>query len=274
MKKRKLSGTTRVLFIFSFTYVGIIFLFAGLYSLNQATFYHTTIRYEISYNNELIDIANDIEQSIKNNLYEVSGGEDILDFGDYKISIPDINIVQITLVENFLFKIFFQQEILYTDMNEGFSRKMTTFFEAYIEELFYYGYEDQFITKYFYKVIVEKEEVTIPWVNFSIRDACHKVLTVLNEKEQEEFPLLVINQKLYKRVKSFIDASNGLPENIQGGFFRMLYLSAVTITTLGYGDIIPISDFARFLIAFESILGVVIMGVFVSYLFAELKKES
>ena len=44
----------------------------------------------------------------------------------------------------------------------------------------------------------------------------------------------------------------------------MLYLSMVTITTLGYGDIVPLTNTARILIGVESTLGIIIMGWFVN----------
>ena len=42
-------------------------------------------------------------------------------------------------------------------------------------------------------------------------------------------------------------------EQGDGGFLYMLYFSCVTITTLGYGDIIPTTTFTRLLVSFESI---------------------
>ena len=41
-----------------------------------------------------------------------------------------------------------------------------------------------------------------------------------------------------------------------------LYFSVVTITTLGYGDLSPISGFGKTVAAFEALLGVILMGVF------------
>ncbi len=41
-----------------------------------------------------------------------------------------------------------------------------------------------------------------------------------------------------------------------------LYFSVVTITTLGYGDLSPISDFGKAIAALEAFLGVVLMGLF------------
>ena len=51
---------------------------------------------------------------------------------------------------------------------------------------------------------------------------------------------------------------------------RMFYLSAVTITTLGFGDIVPVSDCARFMVATEVVIGVVLIGIFLNALW---KKE-
>jgi hypothetical protein len=47
-----------------------------------------------------------------------------------------------------------------------------------------------------------------------------------------------------------------------------LYLSAVTITTLGYGDIVPTGDSAvgRSLVIVEAVLGFVLLGLFVALL--------
>jgi voltage-gated potassium channel Kch len=46
----------------------------------------------------------------------------------------------------------------------------------------------------------------------------------------------------------------------------MLYLSAVTITTVGYGDIVPITTAARVFVGFEAVLGVVLAGLFLAAL--------
>lgn len=49
-------------------------------------------------------------------------------------------------------------------------------------------------------------------------------------------------------------------------FIKSLYFSAVTITTLGYGDITPKSELAMIFVASEVILGIVIIGLFLSSL--------
>ena len=71
---------------------------------------------------------------------------------------------------------------------------------------------------------------------------------------------------------AFHAAINGLPAGIRGGFWRMLYLSAGTIATLGIGDILPIRSMTRILVAAESMIGIVIAGLFINSLFRSSRK--
>ncbi len=52
----------------------------------------------------------------------------------------------------------------------------------------------------------------------------------------------------------------------QTGFARMAYYSFVTLTTLGYGDILPKNHIAEFFVYFEAITGVFYMAIIVSSL--------
>lgn len=51
---------------------------------------------------------------------------------------------------------------------------------------------------------------------------------------------------------------------------RMLYLSVVTITTTGFGDIVPIRPWPRFLVGVQSLIGVVVIGLFLNALARQL----
>ncbi len=52
-------------------------------------------------------------------------------------------------------------------------------------------------------------------------------------------------------------------------FWHATYFSVVTITTLGYGDLYPTSDLMRMLCSFESVSGIVIIGLFLNSLVYE-----
>ena len=53
---------------------------------------------------------------------------------------------------------------------------------------------------------------------------------------------------------------------VDGGINRLLYFSFVTITTLGYGDILPVTPAARMLCSAEAILGQIYLTIFVARL--------
>jgi hypothetical protein len=58
---------------------------------------------------------------------------------------------------------------------------------------------------------------------------------------------------------------------VGGNFWRMLYFSTITIATIGYGDIIPITPMARILVGSEAFLGLIFAGLFLSSLYDRVK---
>jgi voltage-gated potassium channel len=52
-----------------------------------------------------------------------------------------------------------------------------------------------------------------------------------------------------------------------------LYFSAVTITTLGYGDILPNSSWVRGLVMSETIIGAIILAISISFLYDRIKSR-
>jgi hypothetical protein len=77
-------------------------------------------------------------------------------------------------------------------------------------------------------------------------------------------PALTIPGSLGKEIQSFSEAKRGFPARIPGQFVRMIYLSASTITTLGFGDIVPLTTVARLLVAAEAVVGILVMGLFLN----------
>jgi hypothetical protein len=70
------------------------------------------------------------------------------------------------------------------------------------------------------------------------------------------------------RLKSALDrlqyAKEGDPVEAAGATMRMLYFSTETITTLGFGDIVPTTQSARTLVMVESFLGILTAGLFLA----------
>ena len=67
------------------------------------------------------------------------------------------------------------------------------------------------------------------------------------------------NYDIFKEVKE---------EKIKYPLLDFLYFSTVTITTLGYGDILPNSTCIRVLVMIETLLGIVVLGLFISCVFS------
>ena len=78
--------------------------------------------------------------------------------------------------------------------------------------------------------------------------------------------MLAIPISLHKKVEILENTLEGFPYKTPGSFWRMFYLSSITITTVGFGDIVPITTTARILVSIEAILGVIFIGLFLNSL--------
>ena len=79
-------------------------------------------------------------------------------------------------------------------------------------------------------------------------------------------PSLVLNDQEELIFQRYLRGIKGDATSVSGYKSRMYYLSAVVITTLGLGDIIPMTMQARLLVATEAVFGVVIAGLFLNAL--------
>jgi hypothetical protein len=87
----------------------------------------------------------------------------------------------------------------------------------------------------------------------TVTDALGRALERIDLSDNEQHGLFVIQ-----------NAEQGFPAFADGKFARMLYFSAITITTVGYGDIVPLTPRGRALAACEATLGIILLGLLVS----------
>ena len=80
------------------------------------------------------------------------------------------------------------------------------------------------------------------------------------------FPVVVLNYNEDYQLRSYLQGIRGDASSFNGQFWRMTYFSAVIITTLGLGDIIPITWESRALVAFQSMFGIILAGLFLNAL--------
>jgi hypothetical protein len=69
-----------------------------------------------------------------------------------------------------------------------------------------------------------------------------------------------------QRARELFAATQGDPSSLPGGYWRMLYMSAIATTTTGFGDIVPITTRARIITIAEVFVGVVLVGLFLNAL--------
>ncbi len=77
-------------------------------------------------------------------------------------------------------------------------------------------------------------------------------------------PTIPLSSEMVNALQDYADAVNGFPARVEGSYSRMLYMSAVTITTLGFGDVVPVTGRARFWTAIEAVFGIVLIGLFLN----------
>lgn len=73
----------------------------------------------------------------------------------------------------------------------------------------------------------------------------------------------------YSSLLSLANTAAGRPTAMQGSYLRMLYFSAVTMSTLGYGDIVPVTTRSRALVTVQVILGPILFALFLNALVKE-----
>lgn len=85
--------------------------------------------------------------------------------------------------------------------------------------------------------------------------------------------LISFSLKLNEDLSYYVNALSGFPSKTTGNFPRMLYFSTITITTVGFGDIVPLTNRARLLVGLESFLGVITIGLFLNSLANKISKK-
>lgn len=112
-------------------------------------------------------------------------------------------------------------------------------------------------------------------------DLRKKFLTTLCPKPEDRDgvkPSIWLTDEDFLLLEHYYQAMNGRP-GMPGNVFRldhlvrMLHFSAATITTTGYGDIVPTTTATRAWAMIESLLGVLLAGMFINSVFSNSKEK-
>lgn len=85
------------------------------------------------------------------------------------------------------------------------------------------------------------------------------------------FLLALLWSVLYVAIEASAPGSIGVDREVGHVRTEMLYFSLVTITTLGYGDILPISPFAKIAAGIEAALGTLYLAILIGRIVGALK---
>lgn len=257
--------------VWAFVYLASIPGFAIIYwRLPGNQFYHSTVQYEQSLHEDAGEVLVQLRDSLIANFRAANHG-DTLDQDGYRINITDLQVYGLRptvdrigirmsltvsratprgpIVEHFPFEANYaaSEKSFLLDPNSGqrtffkvlsFDPPTIKLFDPANAKIFDYG------------------------VLFRHADGSHYLA-----------PFLALPEPLNDRLQGFWRATRGLPAQASGGFWRMFYLSAVTITTVGYGDIVPLTTTARVLVSSEAILGIIVIGLFLNSLVRERTSE-
>lgn len=126
--------------------------------------------------------------------------------------------------------------------------------------------------------IIDKKSFLV-YINPDVYDSYKENWRIYGSEEQEYLNLTIATQFLSYAV-NYLDGDIKIINDYErNNSFRyslpdFLYFSAVTISTLGYGDILPNSTLIRVLVMIEALLGMIFIAVFISYFYEWEKSRS
>lgn len=238
-------------YLWAFLYLLTVPAFAWIYYLNPYGFYHGTAVYEQSYYRLQHEAATAIWEAVVTTNRNARHGAS-------SIKTPDGTVELAGLVLN---------------------DPETTVDGALLDGYVQFADDTGRVTRRKFSFAVDSQEKVL-------RDGVYlhaaRLLDAdLNVKAYQLFPgygertdsqgdaVLQLTPDQHRVLINFLDTARGFPHATKGHYYRMLYLSAVTLTTLGYGDVVPVTDHMRLLVACEAMLGMVFIGLFLNALSSE-----
>lgn len=143
-----------------------------------------------------------------------------------------------------------------------------------------------------FDIISNKEPVYLPGIYSMLINRQHDYFIWINENEfgltdknwdftenNNKFASLDYGKFFISNSVNFLDTASDLlyhyetQSQFKYPLVDFLYFSAVTITTLGYGDILPNSSLVRGLVMTETMTGAIILAISISYLYDRIKNR-
>jgi Ion channel len=79
-----------------------------------------------------------------------------------------------------------------------------------------------------------------------------------------DYPRIAMRKADNASLEQFVEGYKGNPRLVSDSYFRMLYFSAIVMTTVGFGDIVPLTPMARLATGLQAVFGVALFGLFLN----------
>ncbi len=256
------------LWFYAAVYAFIILAFAGVFTPMSGQFYHSTIAFEPETKRFEKSVEDKLTRDIKRNISPKSPKTAVI--GPWNINqvwIYDIGLRGEWVVAR-----------VYLYGISAYAKRFTATLDLRISA------EGSVNTPIFKPTLDEKGQfkITTGHPIYYVRKAEITVLDVHTDgapglpiEPSEIFPCrsypdgfstlcIEAEEDLDRDIQSLVHLLSGQPDPGAGAFWRMLYFSVSTITTLGFGDIVPVTPSARGLVTFEAFLGPLLLGFFLA----------
>lgn len=253
---------------YALAYLTLIPTFALAYWMLPQHFFHSTIQYESTLDADAEVILQELRNTIIDQFRRAHEG-DVAIQNDWSINIGSISMGSLKSEEDRT-RFTMRLEFWGVGEREGIQAVMPV--NVYIENrVSYASYSPggELVVFKSPEVMNASRMNVSPSIIFPLKPDGSTIPVT----EKADSVWLAVSGSLQERIAAFTSTVKGLPKSASGAFARMFYFSAVTITTLGYGDIVPITNPARILVALESIFGIVLIGLFLNSLSREYGAE-
>lgn len=255
-------------------YFLLIPLFAGIYSCRPNDYYHSSVQHEDVFGSSQQSLEERLHSAIVENLKDADGelplSIEVASF--YRVSTSEWKVHDLAVDGNLLSFVINMKTPGYGRGPGSLLGIKVTFPLGKDYDFHDFGENRQSDGEQFiWRPIAITDASPTPFLLVSDRMKDWNFGALFPSKAHRPFPALAIRlpASLGTELDAFAAGANGLPYAIGGWwdrFCRMLYFSGITIATVGYGDIVPITTLGRMLALAESVLGVILIGLAINAL--------
>lgn len=248
-------------------YIALFFFCGGMFCAQpRGSFYEPNVKREAAVLHDKVSAARDLNSAIRANV------QPVVRFGPYDVTVANTSVADVSVTENGeggVLSILLRGAAHVDNLVENNVRYIDSYFD--FAETIRINAPNGVVVNDTIDLPVTLVTATSPLVDRKPGKA-EPPLSVMfkplggDSKHADSQGILTVNIGLANRLARLAAAILGDPSQASKYPLRMFYLSAVTVTTLGLGDITPVSTTARMLVGGEAAFGVLIVGFFLNAL--------